>query len=91
MRRLGCILEQGDKESSKPLQHADFQIRDGDQLIQELNKEHMVVFAELSPIQTKVPANVQQEVLWYQESTWRRDQFKIMLFTYRTNHKWLIA
>lgn len=53
-----CLLQQVDEESCKALHHADLQLGDGDQLVQQLDKEHMVLFAELPPVQPKVPLKV---------------------------------
>ena len=49
------ILKEVDKKASEALHHADLQFGHRHQLIQQLDEQHMVLFAELSPIQAHVP------------------------------------
>lgn len=44
------LLQQGDEETGEALHHTDLQFGDGDQLVQQLDKKHMVLFAELPSI-----------------------------------------
>lgn len=49
------LLEEVDKKPSKALHHAYFQPGDGHQLVEQLDEQHMVFFAEFAPIQSDVP------------------------------------
>lgn len=44
------LLQQGDEETGEALHHTDLQFGDGDQLVQQLDEKHMVLFAELPSI-----------------------------------------
>lgn len=44
------LLQQGDEETGKALHQTDLQFGDGDQLVQQLDEKHMVLFAELPSI-----------------------------------------
>ena len=56
------LLEQIDEESSQPLHHADLQLGAGNQLIQQLDEQHMVLLAELPSIQAHIPTAQRPEV-----------------------------
>lgn len=44
------LLQQGDEETGEALHQTGLQFGDGDQLVQQLDEKHMVLFAELSSI-----------------------------------------
>lgn len=47
------------------MHHADLQLGDGDQLVQKLDEEHMVLLAELSPVETEVPVKDQYHYIFH--------------------------
>lgn len=49
------LLEEVDKKPCEALHHAYLKSRDHHQLIEQLDEQHMVFLAELSPIQAHIP------------------------------------
>lgn len=50
LSNTSILLQEGDEETGEALHHADLQFGNGDQLVKQFDKEHMVLFAELSSI-----------------------------------------